>query len=82
MNFLCQLGIRGLCLTLVPVKLGRAHVGSSCCSDKDPCQQVLDSKRCPQASPADVQATWLPDIHCWFTENLAKAWHLAHLIFF
>lgn len=59
---------------------------STGCSDKKPCQQVLDDgKWYPPAKLADVQATWLPDSCCperlfSFTENLATVWHLAHPI--
>lgn len=60
-------------------------MGIAGCSDKERCQQVLDGKWCPQARLADVQATWLPEISLKrlssFTENMAQAWHSAHLKF-
>lgn len=61
-----------------PRGVGRGTWGVVSCSDEKLCQQVPDGKRCPQARPADVQATWLPEICSLkqlfrFIENVAKA---------
>lgn len=75
MDFQCQLSIR--CFG-APEEWGGARGGVVSCSDEKLCQQVLDGKWCPRARPADVQATWLPEICSLkqlfrFVEDAAKA---------